>query len=366
MATAGDQYEIRTGNIWNFAHRDDIKTVKKLVGNFTKAASATPTETEQVVQEVQDVRIDNMAASGSGGKQDYDGVYEEPEVDLTPQDVKIDRDDGADDGIHDDGIPCVVVEREDDEQIVEDDAPAQHGPEEPKATTLADEKQGVAESSPYGGATAACKNLSNTASRKGTSGQHFDMHISPTLQNKVGWTPLHAAAHGGATRVLSFLLFACRVEVDSPVCNAGRSALMDAARTGQFQAAKMLLKAKADPSLQDKQGRTALQHALKNRALRDLLADKMTQRNPGPTRPLKEMKNSNAASTSPSGDKKVFSPCSREKAKQGFSCEGTAVGGGDDGDQGKRVNQNKKNPPLRGRKKKFGRNVQSSDDDDVA
>ena len=31
MAKAGDQYEHRTGNIWNYAQRDDVKTVARLI-----------------------------------------------------------------------------------------------------------------------------------------------------------------------------------------------------------------------------------------------------------------------------------------------------------------------------------------------
>ena len=31
MAKAGDQYSVRTGNIWNFCQRDDVKTVNHLV-----------------------------------------------------------------------------------------------------------------------------------------------------------------------------------------------------------------------------------------------------------------------------------------------------------------------------------------------
>ena len=31
MAKAGDQYEFRTGNIWNFASRDDVATVRRLI-----------------------------------------------------------------------------------------------------------------------------------------------------------------------------------------------------------------------------------------------------------------------------------------------------------------------------------------------
>ena len=31
MAKAGDQYAFRTGNIWNYAQRDDVRTVASLV-----------------------------------------------------------------------------------------------------------------------------------------------------------------------------------------------------------------------------------------------------------------------------------------------------------------------------------------------
>ena len=31
MAKAGDQYEFRTGNIWNYANRDDLSTVRRLI-----------------------------------------------------------------------------------------------------------------------------------------------------------------------------------------------------------------------------------------------------------------------------------------------------------------------------------------------
>ena len=32
MAKAGDQYDFRTGNLWNYAHRDDARTVARLLG----------------------------------------------------------------------------------------------------------------------------------------------------------------------------------------------------------------------------------------------------------------------------------------------------------------------------------------------
>jgi hypothetical protein len=58
--------------------------------------------------------------------------------------------------------------------------------------------------------------------------------IDPTMPNKVGWTPLHAAAYGGAGRVARVLL-AKGVAIDPP-CNGGRTPLMDAARQGVCKA----------------------------------------------------------------------------------------------------------------------------------
>ena len=37
MAKAGDQYEMRTGNIWNFANRDDVATVRRLLSEGVPA-----------------------------------------------------------------------------------------------------------------------------------------------------------------------------------------------------------------------------------------------------------------------------------------------------------------------------------------
>ena len=91
------------------------------------------------------------------------------------------------------------------------------------------------------------------------------------MRNKAGWTPMHAAANGGALRCLALLLDQ-RASVD-PRCRAGRTPLIEAARNGHLAACKMLAKAGADLSVADGDGRTALESA-KGSALRSWLAER--------------------------------------------------------------------------------------------
>ena len=83
--------------------------------------------------------------------------------------------------------------------------------------------------------------------------------VPATLANKVGWTPLHAAAFGGAERVISFLL---REAVDVEArCKAGRTPLMDAARSGHLGAVKALVKSGGSLHATDSSGLGVIEHA---------------------------------------------------------------------------------------------------------
>ena len=86
--------------------------------------------------------------------------------------------------------------------------------------------------------------------------------VSPALVNKVGWTPLHAAAHGGGLRVVGFLLKLRKPSCErDPLCRAGRTPLMDAARRGHLEAAKMLVAAGASLEARDGAGIGMLEYA---------------------------------------------------------------------------------------------------------
>ena len=93
--------------------------------------------------------------------------------------------------------------------------------------------------------------------------------VPADLTNKVGWTPLHAAAAGGAERVLTLL---CQrgVAVD-PRCHAGRTPLMDAARHGHLACVKAVVKSGARIGLVDTAGLCALDQA-KGEAVRAWLS----------------------------------------------------------------------------------------------
>ncbi|KAJ1481924.1 ankyrin repeat-containing domain protein [Baffinella frigidus] len=86
--------------------------------------------------------------------------------------------------------------------------------------------------------------------------------VSPVLVNKVGWTPLHAAAHGGGLRVLGFLLKLKKPSCErDPLCRAGRTPLMDAARKGHLEAAKVLVAAGASLEARDGAGIGMIEYA---------------------------------------------------------------------------------------------------------
>ena len=86
-----------------------------------------------------------------------------------------------------------------------------------------------------------------------------DEGVSAELANKVGWTPLHAAAAGGAMRVISLLLQ--RGVMSNPTCRAGRTPAMDAARAGHLSALKLLASKGASLTESDHAGRTLLEYA---------------------------------------------------------------------------------------------------------
>ena len=98
--------------------------------------------------------------------------------------------------------------------------------------------------------------------------------VPAMLCNKVGWTPLHAAAFGGAERVISFLVRESFVDID-PLCRAGRTPLMDAARGGHLAAVKALVKAGANLHLSDPQG-FGLAELAKGEAVRGWLAQRLS------------------------------------------------------------------------------------------
>lgn len=77
--------------------------------------------------------------------------------------------------------------------------------------------------------------------------------------NRVGWSPLHYAAAGGAADIASVLIE--RGASLNARATAGLTPLMMAAREGQEQAVAVLLDAGADASLVNSEGLTALQLA---------------------------------------------------------------------------------------------------------
>ena len=91
------------------------------------------------------------------------------------------------------------------------------------------------------------------------------------MRNKAGWTPLHAAANGGAERCLKFLLEQ-RASIDSR-CRAGRTPMIEAARNGHFGVVKHLLNAGAELQATDGSGNTALDCA-KGTSLRNFLSER--------------------------------------------------------------------------------------------
>ena len=90
--------------------------------------------------------------------------------------------------------------------------------------------------------------------------------LDPEMRNKVGWTALHAAANGGAERVVTLLLKR-GIDIDAR-CRAGRTPLAEAARSGHLPTVKVLVRAGADPAAEDNAGRRVGESA-KGTALRE-------------------------------------------------------------------------------------------------
>jgi len=77
--------------------------------------------------------------------------------------------------------------------------------------------------------------------------------------NKTGWTPLHYAASGGQTALISLLLEkSAYIDAESP---NGSTPLMMAAMYGSEASVKLLLQEGADPKIKNQQGLTALDFA---------------------------------------------------------------------------------------------------------
>lgn len=77
--------------------------------------------------------------------------------------------------------------------------------------------------------------------------------------NKTNWTPLHYAASGGKTAMISILLEnSAYIDAESP---NGSTPLMMAAMYGSEASVKLLLQEGADPRLKNQQGLTALDFA---------------------------------------------------------------------------------------------------------
>ena len=77
--------------------------------------------------------------------------------------------------------------------------------------------------------------------------------------NKTGWTPLHYAASGAKTQVITILLdHSAYIDAESP---NGSTPLMMAAMYGNAACVQQLLEAGADPTLQNQAGLTAADFA---------------------------------------------------------------------------------------------------------
>ena len=99
----------------------------------------------------------------------------------------------------------------------------------------------------------------------------IDEGIDPMLRNKVGWTALHAAANGGADRVVAFLLDQADADVDAR-CRAGRTPLIECARNGHLSTVKLLVRGGASVDVEDNEGHGVREHA-KGTAMRSWLSE---------------------------------------------------------------------------------------------
>ncbi len=90
--------------------------------------------------------------------------------------------------------------------------------------------------------------------------------------NFYGWSPLTYAAYNGHTAIVDYLLKRGGAEINARTEN-GSTALFFVARFGHIEVIKLLLKNKADPTLANENGDTAIDWALKsdNTDIADLL-----------------------------------------------------------------------------------------------
>ncbi len=278
--TAGAQYPYPTGNIWSFAFRGDSRAVKNLL-TFGRIALPSACGGRPAARRNQ--HGDAQLGVGDGA-QKTDGAVESP---AAPREAAAPvPGTGPKTAAKLSAMVPPPSSATDDAGVVA------------ARTVACDSSVRAGEHTDVrGDVVVESSGTSSEPARDSEELHGCDVPIPPGLRNKVGWTPLHAAAAGGRAKVVELLLGvkagnsktsnsessgahpftfpagSSVVDIDARD-NSGRTPLFEAARNGHLEACKLLVKRGCDLMAVDKKNHSVLNYC-KDKAVRDFLASKL-------------------------------------------------------------------------------------------